>query len=538
MKDIMQAGGLWKAPSAIEAQEAASVVRSFLDVATTSYGRATHYNTREEQVAAERRVHDTLFGQGRDLYEALLLMPGVTDRARQIGIGKLLSNPRSPGSDMFLNPSLEREILVHLIGQLPVPRMFKLFDAFRGKGDALGVKRSNNARTRKLVLSTILGSRRLDLWAVKYRSKMKRVLGHVWGVRRASIIASILKKDGRTWTKKEKDILRDNVLKFVGNNKREYVFECIAFVFGRRDRLKVRLLKAFVDARVDILAGEKLPMEVLEGIRGTYHPTIGAGELLKIKARSGTMTDHNKRVVQKRANKAGVKVDMDPLRYDPVDLYIHAFENGVDADIVAALKKKAQSAAAALPVRYENVAILVDASRSMKGSKEQPMRPLATALSLRDMLQETSDDSMILYCGGVLGDDQKVVKPQGDTSLAEGLLGALGRNPDAVYVLSDGYENAPAGRFQDVLVAARGIGIKTPVFHMNPVFAAEGGSVRQLCDNIEGATTMPVKSPSALATTMLRGLLESDPQRGINALVQSALRGSTIESLALIGGES
>jgi len=49
---------------------------------------------------------------------------------------------------------------------------------------------------------------------------------------------------------------------------------------------------------------------------------------------------------------------------------------------------------------------------------------------------------------------------------------------------------------------------------------------------------MPVRTPAALATSMLRGLLETDPETGINALVRGALRGSTIESLALIGGEA
>jgi len=478
MKDITPARGLWKINGELAPADASKTVCSFLDTATTSYGRATHYNTREEQKQAELAVHGDLFVMCRDIYLALLLLPGVTDHARQIGIGSLLSNPRGTDADIFLNARMEREVLVHLVSHISPPRMFKLFDAFRGRGGEFGVTKANNARTRKLILSTLLGAKRLDLWAVKYRSKMSRVLAHAWGQRRASIIGSIVQKDRRTWTAKEKAIIKEHVFKFRGGNQEKYVVECMAFVAGKREGLTIRLLKAFVDARVDIKAGEKLPTEVLEGIRSTYHPGIKPEELIKVKAESGTMTTCEKRVVQKRAKSAGVEVAMDPLRYDPVELYIYAFENGADEKVFEALDQKAQAAAAALPMSYSKIGILVDGSGSMAGDRTQHLRPLATTLALRDMLAKSADQSEIVYCGGVLGDDQRIVRPQGDTSLAEGLLHALGREPEAVYVLSDGYENAPAGRFQDVLVAARGIGIDVPVFHMNPVFAAEGGAVR------------------------------------------------------------
>jgi hypothetical protein len=528
---------LWKSGNGIQPAEAGKRVCSFLDTATTSFGRATHYNTREEQRQAEMAVHGDLFTMSRDVYLTLLLLPGVADHARQIGIGSLLSNPRLPNADVFLDARLEREVLVHLVSHLPPPRMFKLFDAFRGRGGAFGVVKANNARTRKLILSSLIGSKRLDLWAVKYRSKMTRVLAHAWGQRRASIIGSILQKDRRRWKSLEREIIKDHVFKFRGANQERYVVECLAFVFGKREGLTIKLLKAFVDARVDIKAGERLPTEVLEGIRSTFHKEIKPEEIIKLKAKSGTMTTHEKRTVQKRAKAAGAEVKMDPLRYDPVELYIYAFENGADEKVFNALDEKAVAAAAALPVNYRKVGIVVDGSASMAGDRTQHLRPLATTLALRDMLQKAAEQSEVVYCGGVLGDDQRLLKPQGDTSLAEGLLHVLGRSPEAVYVLSDGYENAPAGRFQDVLVAAREIGIETPVFHMNPVFAAEGQAVRQLTEQVEGASTMPVRSPAALATTMLRGLLETDPEVGINTLIRSALKGSTIDRLALIGGE-
>lgn len=523
---------LWKSDG-IEPYQAGRLVCSFLDTATTSYGRATHYNTKQQQKAAEMGVHGSLFNMCRDLYAVLLLLPGTTDHARQIGISALLSRPRN--GDMFLNARLEREVLAYLIGQLPPQRMMKLFDSFRGRGSEFGAMKSNNARTRKLVLTTLLSAERIELWAVKYRQKMKRILTHVWGQRRASIIGSICERDMRLWNPKEYRIVHQHALRFIGKNGAGYVAECIGFVFGRRTDLEIPLFKMFVNSRYDLAAGAKLPTEVLEGIRSIYHPRVPKEKVLELKARTKTFTRGERRTVQKRAKAADVKVEMDPLDYNAVDLYLYAFECGATTEIQGALMAKAEYAATGMPIRYENVGIVVDASQSMAGDRTQHLRPLAVTLAIRDMLEAASQHGTVVYCGGELENDV-VVRPYGDTSLAEGLLAVLQEEPEIVYVISDGYENAPAGRFQDVLLAARGLGIQTPVFHLNPVFAGESEAVRMLCEDVDGMSTMPVQTPTALGTTMLRGLIEADPERGINMLVQNALTGCANQHLALLGG--
>jgi len=525
---------LWKSDG-IEPYEAGRLVCSFLDTSTTSYGRATHYNTKEQQKAAEMTVHRSLFEMCRDLYAVLLLLPGTTDHARQIGISALLSRPRN--GDMFLNSRLEREVLAYLIGQLPPQRMMKLFDSFRGRGDEFGTKKSNNARTRKLVLWTLLSSERIELWSVKYRQKMQRILTHVWGQRRASIIGSICARivGGYTLSRKETQIMQEHVWRFTGKNSDHYVSECIAFLFGLREGLEIPLFKMFVNSRYDLEAGAKLPTEVLEGIRSIYHPMVPKEKVLELKSKSKTFTRGERRTVQKRAKEAGLDVEMNPLDYNAVDLYLYAFECGATQEIQGALMAKAEHAAMGMPVQYEHIGIVVDASQSMAGDRTQHLRPLAVTLALRDMLEAASTHGTVVYCGGELENDV-IVRPSGDTSLAEGLLAVLQEEPDIVYVISDGYENAPAGRFQDVLLAARELGIQTPVFHLNPVFAGESEAVRMLCEDVAGISTMPVRTPTGLGTTMLRGLIEADPERGINMLVQNALTGCDNQHLALLGG--
>jgi hypothetical protein len=56
---------------------------------------------------------------------------------------------------------------------------------------------------------------------------------------------------------------------------------------------------------------------------------------------------------------------------------------------------------------------------------------------------------------------------------------------------------------------------------LNPVFAAEVKGTKELSPG--QVPTLPVKEPKALGLSFLRGMLESDPVRGINALLRIAL---------------
>jgi hypothetical protein len=146
---------------------------------------------------------------------------------------------------------------------------------------------------------------------------------------------------------------------------------------------------------------------------------------------------------------------------------------------------------------------------------------MATALALRDMLQYTAHARVVHAGGAAGGADAMLVRPSGDTGLAEALLDLLESTPDAIFVVSDGYENRPAGRFAEVVSALRALGNTTPIYHLSPVFAAEARGVRELCPGL--VPTLPVSRPEALGLGMLRSMLEADPARGIAAFVRLAL---------------
>jgi len=505
----------WKPPAAMSAERAGEIVLSFLDTATTALGRSTAYNTKIEQQRAELAAHSMLLGLDRGLYALILTLPGTTDRARQVGLKNLLGHGRD-GSQSVLDALAEGQVLRRLVDELPPQRVLKLFETLRVGSEEDGIRRANNARTRKLVLRVLLSSSRLELWAVKYRAKVARALTHAWGERKTGIVRAILAKEDAVWTAKERSILQKAIDRYAPLDAAR-VYACVGFVLGDAHWSTLPLLHAFEAAKRDLAAGAKLPPEVLEGIRSVFHRKTPKEEVLRLTAKNLTKTQAL--VVQKRAEEAHVEIRMNPEDHDAVRLYVYAFEMGMTPEIASALRGKARSAAKALPLRYDSVGILVDASASMLGGTDQRLRPMASVLALRDVLQHVGR-ATVVYAGGH-ADGELLVRPSGDTSLAEGLLDLVEARPEAIFVLSDGYENRPAGRFSDVVDALREIGITTPIYHLNPVFAAEAKGVRELCPAL--VPTLPANRPDALGLAFVRGMLQIEPLAGIGSLIGMTL---------------
>ena len=533
------------------AVEAGLVLMSWLDLVSTGTGRATAYNTKQEQQAAEDAIHERAFAVDRRIYAAMASMPGALDRAKAQVLLRLLSTPIGQAVQTVVNPD-EWRAISKLVSQLPPQRMFKLFDQLRKD-------RVNNARTRKVILSAILDSTKLHWWAVKYRAKLKNALRHALGNREFGVICSsaaiwldkVAAPDEHTFDPRERAFI-DLMCKLAPASpdvpsaneegwKTERIAEALCFISGRdpgRWQWTSNLFRAFHLAKLDLDKGASLPTEVLEGIRSQHHPDVPKEKILELTSRTdskgrskGGMTQRQRGQVQKRAKAAGITVDFDPMKLGQVQLWIHAFEVGMDTRIAMALQRKARSAAELLGMSYDKVHVIVDCSNSMAGSEEQKLRPMATALAMRDPLLATATKSAsVTYCGGVMDQatvgmpdaiDIEMGRPRGDSSLAMPLVRALGDEPDVVFIISDGYENAPAGRVAEVMGQVREMGIDTPVFQFCPVMAGEKSSVRELAPG--HTTTMPVSDPAALGLSLVRGLLESDPAQGLALLTQKAV---------------
>ncbi len=143
---------------------------------------------------------------------------------------------------------------------------------------------------------------------------------------------------------------------------------------------------------------------------------------------------------------------------------------------------------------------------------------MAVALALKDVLQRACQ-CCIRYAGGRF--EGILVRPEGHTALAEGLLDLVELAVDAIFVISDGYDNAPAGRFAEVVAVLRQMGVRTPIIHLNPVFAAEAAGARALCP--DEVITLPVRGPQSLGVSLARGLVTSDVEAGVRLLISKAL---------------
>jgi len=502
--------------SETQIEELAKGTLDLMNVLGTDIGRASHYNTKEEADAAAEAIHNSVFLIDRTIYGCLLCMGGVTDTSVQRGMQKLLENPWN-GNPTALPQDVETKVLNRITKDLQITKLLNTFIGIREK-------RINNARTRGLILSKIVNADNLEWWSIKYRSKLRDILEHALNQRMTGIIKSITSKlsTDEAISEKEDSILFKNLLRYNTNqDKNIHILRCVSFILGNTGEVTLRLHKAFNDAKTDLKAAKILPPEVVEGIRAQYHKDVPKAEVIKL-TKDTSMTEKQKRLVQKTAAKDGVKVEWDPMKQNMVELYVYALEMGLTEDIVKAINIKGKALAKTLPFAYDKVAIILDDSQSMRGDVTAKLRPYAVAHATKDMLFFSGKKAHVFTTTGRdLATKDGIVKPRGDTSIAEALVRAIKIEPDVVFVISDGYENSPAGRFAETMKLVRGIGVHTPVYHINPVMSSDSKTgLRRLSPDVP---VMPINRPEAIGLTIFKSMLEAEPAKGIVALVNSTL---------------
>jgi len=493
-------------------EQAGKTIETGMSLFGTDMDRSTHYNTIDELNELRVKIHDQVFTQvGRSIYGCLMCIPGVSDYSKMTAVTKLLSNPWHNQKDL-LTMDDERNIIDHIVSSLPPNRMINLFLSFEGY-------KVNNKRTLNTVLPFILNSPNLEWWSVKYKNKLKLSISHCWGKKMSSVVSTILGKN--MWTEKDKTVLKNHVDKYLVNNKPDYVHECLAFIFSSWDAkvYKLNLFKKYQDAKIDFSKAEGLPKEIIEGIRACYHPNIDKIETLKVAQKS--MTSKEKKLVQNQAKKAGVEIKWDPYAQPLVDLLIYGFQMGFNTEINVAIGQKAKTAASLLPFKYDTVGILCDDSFSMSGSEDQKLRALAVAYATVEMLKRVSNKAY--YIATTSGRDFYIHNPPIDASdLTTPLIKLLKQKPDVIFVVSDGYENAPEGRFNEVVkIINDKLELNIPIYHFNPVSSAESKvALKKLSNDIP---LTPVSNPEQMGLTLFKTMLVVDPRGGIMELFNMIL---------------
>lgn len=499
--------------NAKEIERAGKTIETGMSLFGSDMNRSTHYNTKEELDAARVKVHDQVFTTvGRSIYGCLACLPGVSDHTKATVVTKLLSNPWRDQKDL-LTMEDERNIIDYIVSTLQANRMINLFTSFEDN-------KINNRRSNRVVLSFILNSPNLEWWSVKYKNKLKTALNHCWGNRMRGSLVKILKKRKRT--DKEITLIRQHIGRFILNNKPESVYEIIVFLFTSNDRTQsytLPLLKKYQDAKIDFSKAQGLPMDTIEGIRSIFHSKIKPSKTLEVAKKS--MTSKEKKLVQNKAKKAGVEVKWDPHTQPLVDLIIYGFKMGFNMDINMAIGTKAKAAAALLPFKYDHVGILLDDSFSMSGSDDSKLKALAVAYATAEMLKRVGT---AMYTIRTTSGREYFIHntPADESDLATPLIQLLKVKVDAIFVVSDGYENAPEGRFNEVVKIARDkLSLNTPIYHFNPVASAESKVALKTLSNDIPLT--PVSNPEKMGLSLFKTMLAVDPRGGIMELFNIVL---------------
>jgi hypothetical protein len=155
---------------------------------------------------------------------------------------------------------------------------------------------------------------------------------------------------------------------------------------------------------------------------------------------------------------------------------------------------------------------------------------MAIALSMKDVLVNIGKVSVVKTASGrVINQAHPLPRPVGSTDLSVALIDLLESLVDAVFILTDGYENAPSGRIDEIMRLLDRIGNTTPVYQLSPAMAGESRvGLKTLSDRIP---TFPISNPQALALTLVRAMIEVDVKQGIQALVSLTLPRITVKAI-------
>jgi len=505
-----------------------SVKQSLIDGLTIASGAkssATYYHGKDEQMKAIQTQIRGLYKLSKELPLIIASQKGATGRfVSEVLLNEFKQTQRGGACnivnpiDWYDNGLGDKAVLTALnnLGENGLPYVLRLFVDLKNE-------KVNNERTRKIVLGYIWGQDNLEFYAMKYRNKIADILKHVYGVKKTSILLTIAQKQinihgaNIVGTQKEINIVNDMVLKYF-NGDSIRAFKLLLFLFKRDanviyNETEFPLLSQYKIAQTDITGVQNVPEEVLLGlISSVRHPqyhTMWATELQReaTKAmirKNVKVTSVNQQVRQTKSTaKLGVtKTVQVEKATDYLALYKTGYENGWTAELRSAIEKLAEKKRID-GFFYQNIGVIVDDSISMTGHKaESKNTPRAIADFTAKVLSKSAQNAVVVKTSDVF------------TDLATSFIELLkkedeGKPYDAIFILTDGYENAYDGLTNEVIQIWKAeTGRVIPTFQISPITSAEmGANVRNLG---AGIVTMAINNPAALQPQITARLLEVD----------------------------
>lgn len=496
-----------------------------LTIASGSKSSATYYHSKDEQMKAIKVQIRNLYKLSKELPLIIASQKGVTGRFVSEVLLNEFKQTLKGGACNIVNPIdwydnglSDKAILTALnnLGENGLPYVLRLFIDLKNE-------KVNNERTRKIILGFIWGQANLEFYSMKYRSKIAKILKHVYGVKKTSILLSIAQKqiitNGLFDTDKELRIANDAIYKYF-NGDSLHASKLLLFLFKKSGveylPIEFPLLSEYQKAKVDITNIQNVPEEVLLGlISSVNHPqyhTLWSTELQRtatkaIVRKNVKVTSTNQQVRQTKSTaKLGVTktVNLEKAT-DFLALYKTGYETRFTDELKLAITKLADKKRIQ-GFHYQNIGIIVDDSASMTGHKlESKNTPRAIADFTSKVLKASAQEAVLVKTTDEI------------TDLASSFIELLKEeNPskpyDAIFILTDGYENAYDGLTNEVIsIYRQETGNQIPIFQISPITSAEMGSnVRKLGESV---VTMAINDPIALQPQISARLLEIDTKR-------------------------
>lgn len=463
--------------------------------------KGAFYETQDEQFKRIYKMWEDLFLFDRTLF-CLTTLLGGTGFSKGSMSHMLLSNPQSVEDGALIPQGLavdyERNIIMHNLQKERTPRALKNLLMLAG-GE--GMRKVNNARTRKIILEFIFNRDHdsLDNLAVNYKSKIKKLVRHALG--RQTVSRIVDHGDERLFNKWIGKYHPNALPVILYLFDRPFPTEVVMAHYKKIDqvlRLKEAAIKDDVDEFSKLMKG--LPLFTVMGYRNTYKVTIDKADVLE----GSKVTDRQALQMQSAAKKSGAKIAVNYDKQSIYDLWKIYYHNLMTSDtkdlkkIEKALDKKHEQAE---KINIGPVTIVIDASRSMSGSEQRPLHPFLTSLSILSVLDNVVD---VIYVGGSTLDVEgtQVAVPGGATDLWRGLTEAVMTDAKKIIIISDGYENSVKGMFEHAYNHFKNSGYDFDLIHINPVMSADAskGTARQLVPDVK---PLPVSAPEFLETELI-----------------------------------
>ncbi|WP_052891246.1 VWA domain-containing protein [Thermogemmatispora carboxidivorans] len=394
-------------------------------------------------------------------------------------------------ADPFADLSHKREMLANLI-RLPAAHTItrqRIVEQLRTLpaeeallvADVIRQRRINNRRAREIGLQLLIGHEQFPQLAATRRQRVTLLLKHLLGERTWSSVRRFLAQPSEVGEK----FLRRELLHYAPDP--EVARETLCFLAGVPFNPTDPTLAKRMAAREQLEQGEGLPRETLFGLRGIYHRDVPA-------SRVRSLSTSTARVARQDG----------PL----TRLYREALLQELEGEeYCEELWRRTEQAVASLPLIEARLAVVLDLSASMASSGERAFHPVALALALVRLLQQRVTSLTLYQVGGSAPASEELLpQPRGMTDLASALLEAARRQPQAILLITDGYENMRQGDAALVLQGLRLLGLTMPVYQIVPVYtSAEQLAQRRLGDDF---VLLPVQHEQGVREVLTRLFLD------------------------------